>query len=190
MKYLKRIIFIGVFIGIFTSLSATAQQNKIDPPTKGKAVIYIMRTSSLGALMNFRFFDKNKYLGKFKGTNYLRYECDPGKSVLWVKAENIDFIETDLEADKIYFVEANAVLGAFSAGVKYRIVDYDDEKQMKRIQKLLNTKDPKVFTEEELKEAQMSMASVIQKGMKKIQKKRKKKKKIKYIRPNMNYVLQ
>ena len=164
-----------------------AQDEKLTPPSQGKAVIYFLRTTGLGALMNFRFFEKSNYLGKFNGMNYIRVECDPGKSVFWVKTENIDFIETEVEAGKIYLVEANAVMGGFSAGVKFKLVDYDDEKQMKRIYKLLEKRDVKTFAPEELEADRKEMPLVIQRGMRTVQKKRAKGKRIKYLTPDMDY---
>ena len=139
--------------------------------------------------MNFRLFDKGQIIAKYKGKNYVRYECDPGKSIFWIKAENVDFIETELEAGKIYLVETNAVMGAFSAGVKFKLVDFDDEKQMKRINKLLTEKEPKTFTKEELEKEQTDNKLVIQRGMSTVAKKRKKGKKIKRITPDMNFDL-
>ncbi len=166
--------------------NAIAQQ-KITPPSEGKAVIYFLRTKSLGAMMNFRFFDKDNFIGKIHGKNYIRYECNSGEGMFWVKSENIDFIETNLDANKIYLVEVNAVMGAFSAGVKFRLVDYSDDKQMRRIYKLLNEKEEKVFTEEELQDKQKEMINIIESGLLKVQKKIKKGKKIKRITPDMYF---
>ena len=185
MKILQTLAFILV-ISLCTLPQINAQE-ALTPPSEGKAVIYFLRTTSLGALMNFRLFDKSQIIAKYKGRSYVRYECDPGEGIFWIKAENIDFIETDLEAGKIYLVETNAVMGGFSAGVKFKLVDYSDEKQMKRIKKLLEEKEAKVFTEEELKEEQEDNKTVIQKGMAKVVKKRKKGKKIKRLTADMNY---
>lgn len=179
-------LLIVFFISVF-SLSGFSQEDKIQPPSEGKAVIYFLRTKALGALMNFRLFEKGQIIAKYNGRNYVRYECDPGESIFWIKAENIDFIETELEAGKIYFVETNAVLGAFSAGVKFNLVDYSDEKQMERINKLLEEKEALTFTEEELKEEQADNKLVIQRGMATVVKKRNKGKKIKRITSDMDY---
>lgn len=156
-------------------------QTKVTPPSEGNAVIYFMRTSSLGALMNIRYFDNNQYIGKFGGVNYYRYECKPGKRIFWFKAENIDFVEAELEAGKVYILETNPVIGGFSAGVKAKLVDFNDEKQMKRINKLLEDKESKSFTVEELEEGQDKNTIAIQRGMLTVNKKRKKKKKLKVL---------
>lgn len=158
------------------------QAEKIVPPTKGKSVIYFLRTTGLGALMNIRYFDKEEYLGRFNGVNYLRYECDLGEKVFWIKAENIDI----LEADKVYLVETNAVMGAFSAGAKFKLVDFNKKNQVKRINKLLEKKEPKTFTQETLNEQLQKMKNVLNKGLKKVRKKIERKKTTK-LSPNMNY---
>lgn len=185
MKHLQLTLFF-----VLTSLIGFGQTNSIEnltPPSEGKAVIYFLRTQYLGALMNFRLFDKGQFIAKYKGRNYVRYECDPGKSIFWIKAENVDFIETELEAGKIYLVETNAVMGAFSAGVKFKLVDYSDEKQVNRINKLLSDKEAKTFTKEELEKEQTESKLVIQRGMSTVVKKRNKGKKIKRITPDMAY---
>lgn len=165
------------------------KSDKITPPEEGKSVIYFMRTTSLGALMNVRYFNKSEYLGKFKGVNYLRYECDPGENIFWIKAENIDVLEANLEPNKIYIVETNAVMGAFSAGVKFNLVDFGKKKQIKRINRLFGKKSSKTFSEEELKKGKEKMISVVQKGMKKVLKKIKAGK-VKVLESNMNYTIQ
>ena len=185
MKPIKSILLV-LTLALIASSNLNAQKN-IVPPTEDKAVIYFLRTTSLGALMNFRFFDEGNFIGKYNGRNYIRYECDPGQHIFWVKAENIDVVKTNLEAGKIYLVEANAVMGAMSAGAKFKLVDFDNDKQMKRINKLLETKDPISMTEEDIKTGQEKNKVVIQRGMKTVAKKLKKGKRLKIISPEMNY---
>ena len=92
-----------------------------------------------------------------------------------------------MEANKIYLVESNAVMGGFSAGVKFNLVDFSDEKQMARINKMLEDAEGMVFTPKELEQEQTEKAAVIQSGIIKVQKKRKKGKKIKRLTSDMNY---
>nr|WP_321237049.1 hypothetical protein [uncultured Psychroserpens sp.] len=180
-------IFITLFVTIFSVNSIKAQTN-IEPPAEGKSVIYFMRTSSLGAIMNFRFFDNETYLGKFGGVNYLRYECEPGEHIFWVKAENTDYLEANLEANKVYFVETNAVMGAFTVGVKYKLVDYDHKRQFKkRIKKLLAKKGPKTFSKEELEEGQEKFKTIIEQGLETLKRKQNRDKKLKRIEKEDNY---
>ena len=180
------LIIVALFFGSISSFSQIKSE-KITPPSEGKAVIYFLRTTSLGALMNMRYFNKDVYLGKFNGVNYLRYECDPGKTYFWIKAENIDVLEANLEVNKIYLVETNAAMGAFSASAKFKIVDFENEKQIKRINKLLNKKDSKTFTQKELKKQMRKQNKSFQKGMRKVRSIIKEGD-FKKLTSNMNYV--
>ena len=187
MKSIKALLFVAAVILVISS--KVYSQNTFQSPSEGKTVIYFMRTTSLGAVMNFRFFDGEKYLGKFKDKNYLRYECNPGKHLFWVKAENIDYLESDLLADKIYVVESNAVMGAFSSGVKFNILDFNDQKKMKRVFKLLNKKNPLVFDEEDLLEEQNEMQDIIKSGLEKYENKQDRDKDFKEITREMFYTI-
>lgn len=123
----------------------------ITPPAKGKAVVYFARTSGLGTLINFNFFDKDKFIGKFHGTGYLRYECDPGEHLFWARAENRDFITAELEADKIYIVEAEPRMGIATCRVELKPVDpKKDDKKIAKIEKLVTKKEPDVTSPEEI----------------------------------------
>lgn len=185
MITIKKITTLFLLLSITVTFSQIDSE-KITPPTEGKSVIYFLRSSSLGALMNIRYFDGNKYLGRFNGVNYLRYECDPGEKTFWIKAENIDVLKANLEAGKIYLVETNAVMGAFSAGAKFKLIDSNKKSQVKRINKLFKKKDGKTFTDEELKEQFEKMKNAFQKGMKKVSKKIKKGK-FKKLNSDMNF---
>ncbi len=70
-------------------------------PAEGKSLVYFVRSSGTGALVNFKYFDGESYLGKFAGLNYFILECDPGKHVFWVTSENRDFVEAELLPDKV-----------------------------------------------------------------------------------------
>lgn len=177
-----------LLITIMTTFYSFSQikSNKITAPQEGKSVVYFLRTTSLGTLMNIRYFNNGEYLGKFKGINYLRKEFNPGKTYFWIKAENIDVLEATLEPNKIYLVETNAAMGAFSAAAKFKIVDFNNPKQVKRINKLLAKKDSKKFTDDELQKEKEKMTKIIQKGMKKVRSKIKKEK-FKVLSSDMNY---
>lgn len=178
-------LFLLLFV-LTISLSASAQyQEKIIPPSEGKTVIYFLRTSSLGSLMNMRYFDDSKYLGKFNGRSYLRYECEPGEHIFWIKAENIDVLKANLEEGKTYVVETNATMGAFSAAARFKIIDFENKKQLKRINRLFEKKEISTFTDEELEKGEYENRFVIERGLKKVKKKLKKTKKLKVLSSDM-----
>ncbi len=140
----KQVLLIIPFFLI--ALSVIGQN--IEPAPSDKAVVYFTRTSSLGLAINFSYFDSTKLIGVFNGPKYIRYECEPGRHLFWAKSENRDFIEAEVEAGKIYFIEAFVNMGAIKAGVDLQPVDPNDARMMKKIFKLMNRKPSVWFTEE------------------------------------------
>ena len=183
MRIKSSFIFL-LFITMSVTVSAQFQE-KLVPPSEGKSVIYFVRTTALGSLMNIRYFDSETYLGKFNGRSYLRYECEPGEHTFWIKAENVDVLKANLEANKIYMVETNATMGAFSAGARFSLIDFSDEKVLKRINKIFEKKEETTFVEEELKEGENDNRFVIERGLEKVKKKLKKNKRITVLTSDM-----
>jgi len=85
------LIYFSPFVGVC--------QN-IEPAPADKAIVYFVRTSSLGFAINFSYFDSTKLVGKFNGPKYIRYECDPGSHLFWARSENKDFVEAEVDAEK------------------------------------------------------------------------------------------
>jgi len=160
----------------------------IKPPSEGKAVVYIARTSSLGILINFSYFDKDKFIGKFHGHGYIRYECEPGEHIFWAQSENRDFVTADLEAGKIYFIEAAAKMGGLKARVRLMPVNpAQDTKEMKIIESQVNKLDPETFTAEYLQTENEKWKEDIQKGLERFQELVSKQEKIERLNKDMYY---
>lgn len=184
---LKKLMF--AIFAITISLHSFSQTEnikaKIVPPAEGKTVIYFVRTTALGSLLNFRYFDGEKYLGKFNGRSYIRYECEPGEHIFWIKAENVDVLKANLRAGKTYIVLTNAAIGAFSASAKFRVVNLKSEKQLKKIDWVFEKRKEAVFTQEELKQGAEKNRDIIKNAQKKIAKKLKKKRKHSVLKADM-----
>lgn len=156
---------------LFTGLSCVAQE--LDTPKEGKALVYFTRYDAAGFLINFKYFDGDKYLGKFNHGNYLVYECEPGKHIFWAKSENVDFVDATLEAGKIYIIDSRPQMGAFKAAVKLVIFNkeldnYDRYK--KRIFKSLKNGKRFIPNEEEVKNEEAEIKDTIEKGLAKFNK--------------------
>src|SRR5688572_16620712 len=130
MKY--KVIFSTLFLMNYI-ICLSQDSFEVAPAPQDKAVVYFVRTSGMGAAINFTYFDSATVIGRSNGTNYIRYECQPGYHLFWGRSENRDFIEAELEAGKIYCIEAVPQMGAVKAGVKLRPVDESDEKTIKRL---------------------------------------------------------
>lgn len=137
----------------------------IQGPAAGKSVVYFVRESPLGLVINFSFFDNDKFIGKFDGGDYIRYECEPGEHLFWARAENRDFITADLEPGKIYFVEVVPQMGFVKASVKLIPVGPKETKIMNPMLKLVNKKAPVTYPQEELDAENERLQEAISQGL-------------------------
>jgi hypothetical protein len=110
MKTGKMLVF--VLMTLLSCQSVFAQG--FQPPAEGKAVVYFICATP--NLASFEYFHNDKYIGTFKGKNYMRYECEPGKHLFWASSENKEFIEADL-AGGTYIVMVSIETGAMKARV-------------------------------------------------------------------------
>lgn len=131
-----------LLILIFTIHSNLIEAQDFQKPSEGKSVVYFLRTSNLGAAINFKYFVGEEYLGKFAGKNYARLELEPGKHLLWAKSENLDFMEADLKADATYLIHVKPKMGGLKAAVRMEVVDTNDTKLFEKVKKLMSKKKP------------------------------------------------
>ena len=156
-----------LFIVVLLQFSLHAQT--IEPAPADKAVVYFVRASGLGVLVNFTYFDSTKVIGRFNGPKFMRYECEPGKHLFWARSENKDFVRADLEAGKIYVIDVIPVMGMIKAGLRLKPIN-SEKYRMKKIQKLLTRKKSEVFSEKDLESLQKKMEQVIIRGLDKARK--------------------
>lgn len=162
---MKKIVIAFLLFSSFTLFS----QEDLDVVTTEKATVYIVRTSNIGMLINFTYFDGEQLIGKFKGRKYLKYVCNPGKRVFWTRSENKSFIEADLEGGKAYILQAVPVMGAVKAQVKLVPID-KNHKKFAKIKKMINKKKPFEMKESKIEELQSDMKEVLFRGMEKYRK--------------------
>jgi len=158
----------SALISIF-ALTLTLNAQTIEPAPEDKAVVYFVRTSALGALINFTYFDGEKVIGKFNGPKYMRYECQPGEHLFWARSENKSFVKANVEAGKIYIIEAIPKMGGIKAGVNLVPVN-PKTARLKKIQKLVSKKKGMKFTDIQLRQFNSQMIEVVKRGMKKYKK--------------------
>ena len=132
----KSILFIATIV-IAQSLVFAQEFEK---PSEGKSLVYFVRSSGTGALINFKYFDGEKYLGKLQGVNYFKYECDPGEHIFWAAAENRDFIKGELLPNSTYIIEVKPTMGAMKARVKLLPVAPDNAKVIGKVKKIMSKK--------------------------------------------------
>lgn len=164
---MKNLLVLFLFITNF----AFAQE--LDTPKEGKVLVYFTRYDATGFLINFKYFDGDKYLGKFNHGKYMVYECEPGKHIFWSKAENFDFVEAELEAGRVYIIDSRPQVGAIKAGVNLVIFNkelsnYDRYK--KRIFKSLENGTRYLPSEDDINKEAEEIIDLTAKGMEKFKK--------------------
>ena len=126
---------ISVFL-FFITINSFCQQ--FEKPAEGKTLVYFVRFQGALAVMDFKYFDGQKYLGKGSGDNYYIYECEPGEHIFWVAAENREYIKGNLKPDCTYVIEVRPYMRAVMAGVRLIQISPTDNRALKKISELIN----------------------------------------------------
>ena len=129
-----------MIILLTTVFSAIGQE--LQKPPEGKCLVYFFRSGGSTAMIDFKYFDGEEYLGRAGGNNYYIYECDPGEHVFWVSAENREFIAGELKPNSTYVIEVKSFYRAVRSGVELAQVSPEDQKSLKSLYKLIKSSDP------------------------------------------------
>lgn len=147
----KPIIFSILY---FLTFSLFSQGFKSPPDSL--AAVYFVRVSSYGGAASFEFFQNNKFIGIFKGKNYMRFEFNEGEHLLWASSENKEFIKCNFKAGEIYIVLVNIEMGAWKARVGLEPITVNNM-DFERIKKVVNSKPPIITSQEKIKSTQAKL---------------------------------
>jgi len=164
----------------------TGNAQTLKKPAEGKSLVYIMRSVNLaGGGLNFRIYDKDKFLGALPSRAYFIYECDPGEHLFWAASENRDFVEANLEANKTYVIDLKSKVGVFIAAVSVEPYQPDNKRHVKRVKRVLAKHiNANIVTADKSDEKKENVANALA-AYNKI--KGKEYSKIKKLLPNMNF---
>jgi hypothetical protein len=146
-----------------TAISLRAQG--FQPPAPGKAVIYIYRVTSYGFAVNFEYFHNDKFIGAFKGKNYMRYECDPGEQLIWISSENKEFVTCDLKAGGSYLLLVYLYPGVMKARMESSPISASDER-FQDAKAFINKEAPVVTPQEKIDATNKKLAKFIAEQLK------------------------
>jgi len=155
------------------------------PPTEGKAVVYFVRISDYGFAISFEFFHNDKFIGIFKGKNYMRYELDPGEQLLWASSENKEFVTSELKAGETYIVVVDVIMGFWKAHVGMTPIGANDQELFVRAKELILKEPPVVTPAETIEKTNKKLAEFIPKQLNLYEKEWKGKRNFKHISPDM-----
>ncbi len=146
MKILNKLVIIFVLLLGFTIMfSQKVTTQAIDKPSEGKSLVYVLKTGG-GALLNFRIYDNDKFLGALPSSKYLVYECEPGKHLFWSASENRDFVEANLEPNSVYVLNAEGQMGAFVAGVSLKPLNPNEFKDKRTFYQVIKNAKKQEFS--------------------------------------------
>lgn len=149
-------------------LSSTILSSQPEDPAK--AEVYIVRTDIGGALINFRCFVGDQFVGKFNHGKYLRLELDPGEHVIWATSENRSYVRANLKAGETYVLNALPVTGALKAGVMLFPLQDPEKGVMRRAKRYVAKFKEKVISNEDLAKDQENFSEIIRLGLAKYEK--------------------
>ena len=182
---LAKLVIASVYLFSFFANAQEINQ-EIKKPKEGKALVYFVRSNSVGFALNFRVYDKDKFLGQLVFNEYIVYECEPGQHVFWAASENRDFVEADLEENKTYVIDVRGQMGAFIVGVNVVPLKPNDKRAQKDLYKIVKNENMVLYNP--------SIANSVDKqeniknGMEKYNElKERKSNKIKVLTRNMNF---
>jgi hypothetical protein len=126
MKKVIVFLFLILTVNLFAQVEYVTNIQPFQKPGEGKSLVYIIK-SGAGALVNFRTYLNDKFLGLITMDRYLIVECDPGKQLFWAVSENRDYLECDLLPNKVYVLNVEGQIGAFVAGVSLNQLDPNEK---------------------------------------------------------------
>ncbi len=156
---MKKLFFMTILLALTGIYTVSAQG--FQPPAEGKAVVYFARVTVYGKPTAFEFFHQDKYIGAFKGSQYMRYECDPGAQLFWASSENKEFITAELEAGKTYIVMVDVIMGVMKAHVGLTPISANNSEELERAKSLINKKPPTITPEEKIAKRNKKLAKFI-----------------------------
>jgi hypothetical protein len=148
MKFLKItsiILALAVFSGCASLPKPEEMKTDIvgyelpELPEAGKAIVYVVRPSSVGSLIRFNVFvddeEASSEMGFTRGSEYIYFNLMPGSHRILSKAENwAEATVTDNEGD-IIFIQQDAEMGLIMARNSiFQLPDYQGKYQVKHLE--------------------------------------------------------
>ena len=146
----KKLLLVGLLIGsalitgcaslpspeAMKAETATYQLPKL--PEQGKAIVYVVRPSSVGGLIRFNVFvddqEASSEMGYTRGSQYIYFSLLPGEHKIYSKAENWAETLVSAKAGDIIFIQQDASMGILMARNNiFKVEDYQGKYHVKTL---------------------------------------------------------
>ncbi|OFX24309.1 MAG: hypothetical protein A2041_14080, partial [Bacteroidetes bacterium GWA2_31_9b] len=132
------------------------------PPAEGKAVVYFTRITKYGFAMSLDYFNNDKFIGAFKGQNYMRFECEPGEQIFWLYyPKKIDLIKANLKPGDSYVV----IVDVRPDKSQLTPISIEKEMEFNRAKDLINKSKPVIFKESDIEKMNVKLSKRISETM-------------------------
>ncbi|KKE85584.1 DUF2846 domain-containing protein [Pseudoalteromonas luteoviolacea] len=107
-------------------------------PEEGKAMVYVVRPSSLGGLIRFNVFVNDKEteseMGYTRASQYIYFNVEPGEHQILSKAENWAEANISVKAGDIIFLQQEPSMGVLMArNSLFKLQDYEGKYHVKTL---------------------------------------------------------
>lgn len=146
----KKFLLVGLLVGsalitgcaslpsseVMKAETATYQLPKL--PEQGKAIVYVVRPSSVGGLIRFNVFvddqEASSEMGYTRGSQYIYFSLPPGEHKIYSKAENWAETLVSAKAGDIIFIQQVASMGIIMARNDiFKLEDYQGKYHVKTL---------------------------------------------------------
>ncbi len=146
----KKLLLVGLLVGsalitgcaslpspeVMKAETATYQLPKL--PEQGKAIVYVVRPSSVGGVIRFNVFvddqEASSEMGYTRGSQYIYFNLLPGEHKIYSKAENWAEALVSAKAGDIIFIQQDASMGILMARNNiFKLEDYQGKYHVKTL---------------------------------------------------------
>ena len=146
----KKLLLVGLLVGsalitgcaslpspeVMKAETATYQLPKL--PEQGKAIVYVVRPSSVGGLIRFNVFvddqEASSEMGYTRSNQYIYFSLLPGEHKIYSKAENWAETLVSAKAGDIIFIQQDASMGILMARNNiFKLEDYQGKYHVKTL---------------------------------------------------------
>ena len=139
LKLLISFLLISSFSFSQTSLEQKDSIAKNLTQIGGKAIVYVLRPSSFGALIRQDINCDNVFVGSTKSRQYVYTVLDSGVHTFTSSSENVATLDVTLEAGKVYYIKQQVKMGVLYAETGLKLLDENEGKKYSEKCKLSKT---------------------------------------------------
>ena len=132
----RKSLFVGLLLiaGFLTACGGpkhmvTMETKPRIAPKPDKAVLVIVRTTSIGFAVAFNNYLDGKFIGQTQGKCYFITEVTPGTHYVMANAENWAAARIKFEANRVYFLHQLVTMGVWKARTGFSVLSVQDAMQ-------------------------------------------------------------